>query len=230
LDSLLENVLSKSTVLLVEDETRLRKNFKKVLKLWVKKVIEAGDGAIALEYFDKYRPDILITDIKMPSMNGLELIHAIRQTDKNVPIVVTSAYADQAFLLESIKLSLVEYLIKPVQEESLSKVLEACAKILLENQPKCLKIANYGYYDFQNKLFVTEVGRENIKLTPKEAELIELLLKYRGNLLTKQEIEDHLYIYEEAPPSALKNLVFKLRKKLNCELIETVSRLGYRIA
>ncbi|NLC28155.1 MAG: helix-turn-helix domain-containing protein, partial [Campylobacteraceae bacterium] len=68
-----------------------------------------------------------------------------------------------------------------------------------------------------------------IELTPKEAEFMEFLLKHRGNLLTKQEIENHMYIYEEAPPSALKNLVFKLRKKIGCELIETVSRLGYRI-
>lgn len=228
MDALHEDILSKSTILLVEDEAPLRKSFKKVLELWVKKVIEADNGEMALELYDSHHPDILITDIKMPSMSGLELIQAIRPTNKKIPIVITSAYTDQAFLLESIKLSLVEYLIKPVQESNLLKVLESCAKILLENRPKKLFIKNCGVYDYQNKIFTPNNGI-SVELTPNEAEFIEFLLKHRGNLLTKQEIEDHMYVYEEAPPSALKNLVFKLRKKIGCDLIETVSRLGYRI-
>lgn len=228
MDALHEDILAKSTVLLVEDEIPLRKSFKKVLELWVKKVIEADNGEMALELYDSNHPDILITDIKMPSMSGLELIQTIRPINKKIPIIVTSAYGDQAFLLESIKLSLVEYLIKPVQESSLLRVLEASAKILLENSSKELLLDNFGIYDYQNKLF-TPTGGQAIELTPKEAEFMEFLLKHRGNLLTKQEIENHMYIYEEAPPSALKNLVFKLRKKIGCELIETVSRLGYRI-
>lgn len=229
MDPLHEEVLAKSTVLLVEDETSLRKSFKKVLELWVKEVIEASDGEAALQLYDRHHPDILITDIKMPSMNGLELIQAIRPINKSLPIVVTSAYADQAFLLESIKLSLVEYLIKPIQESDLTRVLTACAKALLEYCPKRLQLEGLGIYDYQNKRF-TPRGSQAIALTPKEVELIELLLKYRGNLLTKQHIEEHLYVYEEAPVSALKNLVFKLRKKLGCDLIETVGKLGYRIA
>ncbi|MBE0497484.1 MAG: response regulator, partial [Campylobacterales bacterium] len=66
MDALHEEVLARSTVLLVEDEVSLRKSFKKVLELWVKEVIEADDGEVALQLYDKHHPDILITDIKMP--------------------------------------------------------------------------------------------------------------------------------------------------------------------
>jgi DNA-binding response OmpR family regulator len=229
MDSLSEEMLSNCTILLVEDEKPLRESFSKVLKLWVKDVIEASNGEEALQLYERYHPHIIITDIKMPTMSGLELVQAIRPINKTIPIVVTSAYADQAFLLESIKLSLVEYLIKPIQESDLMRVLDRCAQILLENRPQNVHLSNLGTYDYLNKCFIPK-NKEPISLTPKEVELIELLLSHKGSLFTKQRIEEHLYLYEEAPPSALKNLIFKLRKKLNCELIETVGKLGYRIA
>ena len=229
MDSLSEEFLSGCTVLLVEDEEALRKSFSKVLRLWVKGVIEASDGEEALQLYEKHHPNIIITDIKMPTMNGLELIQAIRPANKTIPIVVTSAYADQSFLLESIKLSLVEYLIKPIQESDLMRVLNNCAKILLENRPQNIHLGRFGVYDYLNKCFIPQ-NKTPISLTPKEVELIELLLTHKGSLFTKQRIEEHLYLYEEAPPSALKNLIFKLRKKLDCELIETAGKLGYRIA
>jgi DNA-binding response OmpR family regulator len=82
-------------------------------------------------------------------------------------------------------------------------------------------------YDFENKQLLH--GEKHIVMTHKEIEFFEILLAHRGNLVTKQEIEEAIYVYEEAPPSALKNLVFKLRKKLPNDLIETVGKLGYVI-
>ena len=69
----------------------------------------------------------------------------------------------------------------------------------------------------------------SIALTQKEIEFLEILLAHKGNLVTRQTLEDKLYIYEEAPPSALKNLVFKLRKKIGNDLIKTVGNLGFSV-
>jgi len=78
-----------------------------------------------------------------------------------------------------------------------------------------------------NKKFIYK--NKPIPFTQKEVEFFEILLVHRGNLVTKQDIEDKLYIYEEAPSSALKNIVFKLRKKLKINIIKTVNKLGYMI-
>lgn len=222
------DILSKSTILLVEDENELRKSFKKVLSLWVKDVHEASNGEEAILVYQKYFPDIIITDIKMPKINGLDFIQTIRDTNSDIPIIVTSAYTDKDFLLKSIKLSLIEYLVKPIQEHELERVLFNCAKKILEKSPIIVQIEPFGSYDYQNKCFIDK-QKNSIDLTAKEAELIEFLLKNRGDLLSKNIIESHLYVYEEAPPSALKNLVFKLRKKLNCDVIKGVGKLGYKI-
>ena len=220
-----ELILSNSSILLAEDEENVRTSFKKVLLLYVKEVYEAKDGEEAYELYQKYAPDIIFTDIKMPILNGLELIKKIRKTDKTTPIIVTSAYANQSFLLESIKLSLVEYLIKPIQESDLLRVLKNSAESIMEDDVTILSLGHATNYDFHNK--VLKISGNEIVLTAKEIEFFELLIAHRGTLVTKQSIEDKLYIYEEAPPSALKNLVFKLRKKIGNDLVKTVGKLGY---
>jgi len=206
-----EVILSKSSILLAEDDINIRESFKKVLLLYVDTVYEAANGEEAYELYATHKPDILITDIKMPKKNGLELIKEIRQSNKNIPIVVTSAYADQDFLLESIKLSLVEYLIKPIKESDLNEVLMQCAEGLSNFSKSIIIFDDGSAYDYDNKTFTCNT--EELELTSKEIEFFELLLAHRGNLVTKHTIEAKIYIYEEAPPSALKNLVFKLRKR-----------------
>lgn len=222
-----EIILQKSSILLAEDEDSLRESFKKVLLLYVDKVYTAADGEEALELYYKHQPDILITDLKMPKLNGLDLIKTIRKENETIPIIVTSAYTDQNFLLESIKLSLVEYAVKPIREINLSELLESCANILLKHSHPVIDLGKECHYDYENKSVTCK--KNNILLTNKEVEFLEILLAHRGNLVTKNEIEDKLYIYEDAPPSALKNLVFKLRKKLPEDIVKTVSKLGYMI-
>ncbi len=219
--------LNKSSILLVEDEEQLRESFKKVLLLYVDEVFTASNGEEALELYKKHNPDILITDLKMPKLNGLELVKIIRKENQEIPIIVTSAFTDQNFLLESIKLSLVEYVVKPIREANLSELLEECAHRLLKNSKTIIELAPEAFYDYDNKTFLYK--NKTILLTNKEVEFIEILLAHKGTLVTKHEIEDKLYIYEEAPPSALKNLVFKLRKKLEVDVIKSVSRLGYMV-
>ncbi len=227
MDEKYEILLNKSSILLAEDEENVRESFKKVLLLYVEEVFTAKDGKEAYELYTKHNPDIIITDIKMPKINGIELIKKIRQKNHDIPIIVTSAHTDQDLLLESIKLSLVEYVVKPIKEKELNRLLRECAQKLYESSETVINLGKNISYDFENKIFIH--NDKSINLTQKEVEFFEILLAHRGNLVTKQDIEDKIYIYEEAPISALKNLVFKLRKKLNTDVIKTVGKLGYMI-
>ncbi|RUM69697.1 MAG: DNA-binding response regulator [Sulfurovum sp.] len=222
-----ELILKSSTLLLAEDDKFVRESFGRVLSLYVGNILLAKDGEEALELFEKEQPDIIITDVKMPKLNGIELIKKIREENRSIPIIITSAYSDREYLLDAIKLSLVEYIIKPMKESQLNSVLENSAKILLDNSKTKIYFDENNYYDYTNKQFIS--NSNFISLTNKEIEFFELLLAHRGELVTKVKIEDKLYIYEEAPPSALKNLVFKLRKKLPLDIVKTYGKLGYII-
>ena len=222
-----ELILNNSSILLVEDEENLRNSFAKILLFYVAKVYTAADGEEAFSLYQSEHPDIIITDIKMPKLNGVELIKRIRKENPHIPIIVTSAYTDRDFLLESIKLSLIDYIVKPIKEKDLVRLLEASAEILSTKSQTTIIIDTIHTYDYDNKVIIQE--NIPITLTQKEIDLFELLLAHRGNLVTRQVIEDALYIYEEAPPSALKNLIFKLRKKIGSDIIQTVGNLGYTI-
>lgn len=221
-------ILKNSTVLLAEDDKNLRESFAKVLSLYLGQIITAADGEDALSKYALYHPDLIITDIKMPKMSGLEFIKHIRKQNSVIPIIVTSAYSDKDFLFESIKLSLIDYVVKPIRESDLKRLLEVSAKVIEEKMNKIVQLEYEIAYDYNNKV-ITYQGN-SVTLTHKESDLIEILLSHKGSLVTRQILEDKLYIYEEAPPSALKNLVFKLRKKIGNDLIKTVGNLGYSIA
>ncbi len=220
-------ILKNSSILLAEDEENLRNSFKKVLLLYVQEVFTASNGEEAFDLYQHHRPDIVITDVKMPKLNGLELIKKIRKENQETPIIVTSAYTDKDLLLESIKLSLVDYLVKPIKEKDLIALLEMSADVLLQKVKTVVAIDERNVYDYQNKQLIQD--GQKISLTHKEVEFLEILLQHKGNLVTRQTLEDKLYVYEEAPPSALKNLVFKLRKKVGNDVVQTVGNLGYMI-
>lgn len=111
------------SILYVEDDMRLREHVSTYLKLIFKRVDSAEDGAIGLELFKKTVYDIVITDIQMPKMNGLEMVSAIRELKKNQAVLITSAYGDSDYLMQSIALDIDGYIIKPIEFDKINETL-----------------------------------------------------------------------------------------------------------
>jgi len=116
------------TILYVEDDMDIAQEVAEFLQQRSSKLYVAKDGAEGLEFYKKYKPDLIITDIQMPRMNGLEMIEKIRQEDSEIPIIITSAYNDTNFLLESINMGVDGYLLKPldfsVMLQRINKLIE----------------------------------------------------------------------------------------------------------
>ena len=105
------------TLLYVEDEQYSREQTLGILELFFDKIIIAIDGQDALEKYNTHTIDFIITDINMPNINGLKFIEVVRDSNKYIPIVIVSAHSDTDFFLESIKLGVDGYLIKPIESE-----------------------------------------------------------------------------------------------------------------
>ncbi len=129
-------------LLFVEDDAMTRELMRDILQEYFLEVIIAQNGKEGLDIFKKNQVDIVLTDIAMPQMNGIEMIQEIRKSDEDVPIVIFSAHNESQYLFNSIQLSVCDYLFKPLSSDALEKLLKKCEKRLESKHTKRL-----AYYD-----------------------------------------------------------------------------------
>lgn len=135
MDSHIQDEKLAISVLYVEDELVTRSAVARMLKRRVLNVYEAENGQEGLDLFKQYRPDIVISDIKMPVMNGMDMSKEIKALDKNSKIILTTAHSDASVLINSIEVGIDKYIMKPLDMAYLFSSVEKCAEnIMLEKK------------------------------------------------------------------------------------------------
>lgn len=216
-------------ILLVEDEEKVRVHLAKSLRYLVGEVQEASDGQEALDKLETFTPDIIITDIEMPNIDGIELIKSIRTNDSNILIVVLTAYDTPEYLKKLIDLHLEHYEVKPIDFDKLINILDKCQAKMSEQKAVVVCELPLGYkYDDSKK--VIYFNDEEIHLTKKEIKFLDLLIKNKSRVVTYDEFQQ--YVWEDAvmTDNAIKSLVKNLRNKLPVDLFENLSGIGYKLA
>ena len=221
----MQNDLSNLTLLYVEDDEIIRKNAVEYLSAFFKEVFQAQDGEMAIEIYNERKPDIIITDIEMPRLSGLEMTKQIRKTDKTTPIIIATAFTDTSYLLEAVELQLIKYITKPITSKKMREALNVIFEHL--NLNNIVKISNNTHYDKLNKTLLIDNGL--IKLTKRELQLLDLLAKNHHRMVNYAEIEGTLWYDDAMSKDALRALIRTLRVKLKGEYIENVSGFGYRL-
>lgn len=214
-------------LLYVEDEELIRENAVEYLNRYFDKVYEASNGLEALEVIEQVNPHIVITDIKMPKLNGIDLAKRIRQNDKKTQIIIATAHTDTEYLITAVELQLVKYMIKPILESKLIPVLSACVKSLKEDDSNIKKLANETYFDIFNKTLLVEGSLK--KLTKNEILFLELLCTNANRVVKYEQIQTYIWYDSFMSGDAIRSLVRALRKKLPDGCIENLSGIGYKI-
>jgi len=119
------NAYKKLTILIVEDEKDAREALKSMLELDFKYIYEAENGCEGLEVYQKYKPDIILTDIQMPCMTGIEMLDEIRKNSAGVLAIFISAHSDVATLLQAIDLKINAYIVKPFLYKDILEKIDA---------------------------------------------------------------------------------------------------------
>lgn len=119
------------TVLFVEDEDDVRKHASEFLSRLVGPLCISRNGAEGLEAWQLHKPDIIITDIRMPVMDGLAMLQEIRSVDPVIPVIIISAFEESDYLKRSIELGVSGYVVKPVNTARIIKELQKCTSVLL---------------------------------------------------------------------------------------------------
>ncbi|APW64347.1 DNA-binding response regulator [Poseidonibacter parvus] len=218
---------NKIKVLYVEDDDIARENGIEYLENYFEYIYESSDALSALKLYEKHQPHLIITDIQMPKLNGLEFIQRIREKDKKVQVIVISAFSNKEYLFKAIELQLVKYLIKPLKEQEFQEALSLCIESINNDSSNIYKLNSDYTFDIFNSTLVCK--DEIVKLRTKEIDFLTLLLKNKNRYVTYTEIENYVWNENAMSKDALKTLVKNIKTKIPKELILNLSGTGYKI-
>jgi DNA-binding response OmpR family regulator len=217
-------------ILFVEDEETTRKNYVSYLKMLFSEVYEAKDGEIAYKLYKEKKPDIMIIDINIPKINGLELLKKIRLSDYKTKAIILTAHTTKDFLLDATSLKLTKYLVKPISRQELEDALSLTINELSQyNILPVKKIDLAQNYSWNHELKELRHHNSLIKLTSKERNFLELLFSHKNRVFTYDEIFEGVWGFEEEISlNSLKNMIKRLRKKLPQDTIVNIFNEGYK--
>lgn len=222
----MSKILNNLTVLIVENEGDGKKIVQEVMRDKFEKVITAQNGDEGLKKFKKYNPNMVITDVFMPIMNGLDMAKSIKEISKDTPIIVFSTNSEKETLLKAIDVGIDKYVLKPIDLDDFLVTLENVAKNKIETA-NIIQVTN-GYSFNKIKRVLIRDGVE-ISLTKKELAFISLLIKRLGTLVLHDEIKNVVWVGESVTEAAIRTFVKRVRDKVGSNFIKNVPGLGYKI-
>jgi len=227
------NTDKKRNILVVDDEAQITRVLKTMLSAQGYGIRTAADGKLALEEFKSWSPDLVITDLRMPNMDGLELCRRIR-TESRIPIIVLSVKGEETIKVEALDAGADDYVTKPFNvNELLARVRAALRRTAVPEQGDTPVVA-VGDFLIDIPARRVEVRNQEVHLTPKEFDLLVFLARHPGKVVTHRALLAAVWGPNSVQqPEYLRVFVGHLRKKL--ELDENASRyivtepwVGYR--
>lgn len=220
-----KNLLQYCTVLYAEDDEITRKSMAKTLSYFFETVILAKNGKEAIENFEKLNPHVVILDIDMPKLNGLEVAEKIRNLDQNIPILILTIHNESEKILKGFEFNAINWLIKPISMDSLITNLEKCKNILIKNSIGFINLDENTKYNSFTKTILH--NNDKFVLSFSEALIFEFLLKNRGQIVNQNLLESILFQNNDFSSTGLKNTLYRLKKKLPTIQINCISKTGY---
>jgi len=217
--------LSKYSILYAEDEKGIQEEVKDILELLFKEVFIANNGLEAKKLYTIHKPDLIITDIKMPNLSGLDFIKELRKHDDKTFVAITTAFTNLEYILLATELNLLKYIVKPVTKPKLYEIFE---KFLEKKNSNGLIQLSKEYTFNKNSGFIYFENQE-YKLTSKELIFLNHILDKKA-IVTYEEIEYILEIDNYYNQNAIRQFIKKIRKKLPANYLLNIQNEGYSIS
>jgi len=226
---LITTISKKMSVLYVEDNAESQQQTIKMLKNFFDDIFVANNGQEGLELFKNNSFHIVFTDIEMPVMNGISMIEKIRDIDKNIPIVIFSAYDKSEYFLKTISAGIDGYILKPYDfKQIINMITKITMKFDIEVKFKDnLKLYNGYFWDKNKKELIKD--EKKVKLTKNEIKLFDILSSSKDRIMSNEDIEEYIFDDDIIDNKRVRNLISRLKMKLNASLIESNYGNGYKL-
>ena len=222
------------TILIVDDERRLVSLLEAYLSQEGFRVLKAYNGQQALDLCRSETPDLIILDIMMPEMDGLQFMRLHRR-EKNTPIILLTARVEEEDQVVGLELGADDYVTKPFRPRELTARVRAVLRRTGQTEP-IAAVLQHGEIRLDRERHTVKVGEQSVDLTPSEFDLLTVLMSAPGRVFSRLDLLDQIQGtryegYERTIDVHIKNL----RKKIepdprNPSYVETVYGVGYRIA
>ena len=213
-------------ILIVEDEDMIREGISDYLTDCGYETIQAADGLEALEQFSNHQVALVLLDIQMPKLNGLEVLSEIRKSSQ-VPVLMLTAFQDEEYKMSAFAALADGYLEKPFSLSLLKVRVDAIFKRYYDTG----RIFTYGDTQVDFDSYSAKVAGQEVAVNAKELEILDYLVKNEGRALTRSQIIDAVWkMTDEIPFDRVIDVYIKeLRKKLDLDCILTVRNVGYKL-
>ena len=218
-------------VLVIDDEPPIRKLLRMGLETQGYQTVDASNAKVALELMSD-KPDLVILDLGLPDMQGLELLHQIRARREDLPVVVLSSRGDELAKVAALDQGADDYVTKPFGMEELLARIRAALRHQLQVQGE-RPVFRLGDLSVDLVRRIVKVGGKDVKLSPKEYDLLRLLIQHAGKVLTHKFLLKELWS-TSIDAQYLRVYVRQLRNKIEPdparpEYILTETGIGYRL-
>ena len=219
-----------ATILIVDDESRMRKLIKDFLIQKNYNILEAEDGEKALKAYEenKEKIDLILLDVMMPKLDGWSVLRNIRQENKKLPIVMLTARAEEQDELFGFELGVDEYITKPFSPKILVARVEA---LLKRSMPEVKELKSYDGIVIDNEGRTVSVDGKQVELSFREYELLKYLLDNENIALSRDKILNTVWNYDYYGDSrTIDSHIKKIRHKLGKKgkHIQTIRGIGYK--
>ena len=213
-------------ILIVEDEDMIREGISDYLADCGYETIQAADGLEALEQFSNHQVALILLDIQMPKLNGLEVLSEIRKSSQ-VPVLMLTAFQDEEYKMSAFAALADGYLEKPFSLSLLKVRVDAIFKRYYDTG----RIFTYRDTEVDFDSYSAKVASQEVAVNAKELEILDYLVKNEGRALTRSQIIDAVWkMTDEVPFDRVIDVYIKeLRKKLDLDCILTVRNVGYKL-
>ncbi len=214
-------------ILYIEDDATTRKLVSETLSILCKKIVSVENAEEALSIYAKELPDIILSDVDLPGMSGIDFVKKVREENKDIPIILLTAHTEVEYLMDAVKLHLIDYITKPVDIKKLTLALKESAEQIIQSGKFTIKFISGAVYNINNQT-ITFKEKEYL-LTQQESLFLQILIKNSTRNVSTDEIFDVVWEFGDGTDSALKSLLNKVRKKIGKESIINISGIGYRV-
>ncbi|MCB1761932.1 MAG: response regulator [Gammaproteobacteria bacterium] len=216
-----------SRLLLVEDDELLGDGIKKVLSQRGDQIAWVTDGRSALAALADDIWDLLLLDLNLPDMSGFDIVRKIRSAKNCLPILILSARDEIHDRVRALDYGADDYLIKPFDVEELSARIRALLRRAAGVTDDQL---HHGELTMNTSTRVVLLAGNQIPLSAREFDLLQILLENRGRVLSRNQLEERLYArWDEVTSNSVEVHIHNIRKKLGSDLIRTLRGVGYLI-